>query len=473
MLLTRQVAVLPARWIALCRRLPRCGRLCALAGWATATLASTIALTATAAASAATPAATPAAKAARGSVVAIGGALQDNNVEVWSRLVALAGGKSGRWLVIPTASGDPTKSGEAAIALLKRQGATAEMIPLSTKLGSAADLAALVKDPAWLKKLGTARGVYFTGGDQARITDALLTSDGQATPMLDAIRALLQRGGVVAGSSAGAAIMSSTMFRDPRDMLSMMIDGAAANTDIGSGLGFVANGVFVDQHFVKRGRIGRMLAVMAQERIGVGVGVEENSAAIFRGDDIEVIGARGVVVADLRSATAMARPLRVKGAHVYWLESGDKMNLQTGEVTPSPAKAKAKKLDHTAKDFQPYFRRVRFMPDMLGDGVFVNAMTSLVDSPATELRAIAFAPGLENRTGFEFRLHKTSGTLGYFESAGGGERYSVVKLALDVEPIRMASPLYSGWGADVGARDGAASKAGENAGSPRLPENPK
>ncbi|MFN7222154.1 MAG: Type 1 glutamine amidotransferase-like domain-containing protein, partial [Burkholderiales bacterium] len=201
MLLTRQVAVLPARWIALCRRLPRCGRLCALAGWATATLASTIALTATAAASAATPAATPAAKAARGSVVAIGGALQDNNVEVWSRLVALAGGKSGRWLVIPTASGDPTKSGEAAIALLKRQGATAEMIPLSTKLGSAADLAALVKDPAWLKKLGTARGVYFTGGDQARITDALLTSDGQATPMLDAIRALLQRGGVVAGSS--------------------------------------------------------------------------------------------------------------------------------------------------------------------------------------------------------------------------------------------------------------------------------
>lgn len=468
MLRTLRVSVLPALLVAPWEKLSQLGRSYALASGRCALLASAIALTASAAA-----AATPSTNTPRGSVVAIGGALQDNNVEVWSRLVTLAGGKSGRWLVIPTASGDPTKSGEAAIALLKRQGATAEMIPLSTKLGSAADLAALVKDPAWLKKFGTARGVYFTGGDQARITDALLTSDGQATPMLEAIRGLVQRGGVVAGSSAGAAIMSSTMFRDPRDILSMMIDGAVANSDIGPGLGFVSNGVFVDQHFVKRGRIGRMLAVMAQERIGVGVGVEENSAAIFRGDDIEVIGARGVVVADVRGATAMAKPLRLKGAHVYWLESGDKMNLQTGEVTPSPAKAKAKKLDYTAKDFQPYLRRVRFLPDMLGDGVFLNAMTSLVDSPATELRGIAFAPGLENRTGFEFRLHKTNGTLGYFDSAGGGERYSVIKLALDIEPIRMASPLYSGWGDATNARDGAASKAGENVGSPRLPENPK
>lgn len=468
MLRTLRVSVLPALLVAPWEKLSQLGRSYVLASGRCALLASAIALTASAAA-----AATPSTNTPRGSVVAIGGALQDNNVEVWSRLVTLAGGKSGRWLVIPTASGNPTKSGEAAIALLKRQGATAEMIPLSTKLGSAADLAALVKDPAWLKKFGTARGVYFTGGDQARITDALLTSDGQATPMLEAIRGLVQRGGVVAGSSAGAAIMSSTMFRDPRDILSMMIDGAVANSDIGPGLGFVSNGVFVDQHFVKRGRIGRMLAVMAQERIGVGVGVEENSAAIFRGDDMEVIGARGVVVADVRGATAMAKPLRLKGAHVYWLESGDKMNLQTGEVTPSPAKAKAKKLDYTAKDFQPYLRRVRFLPDMLGDGVFLNAMTSLVDSPATELRGIAFAPGLENRTGFEFRLHKTNGTLGYFDSAGGGERYSVIKLALDIEPIRMASPLYSGWGDATNARDGAASKAGENVGSPRLPENPK
>lgn len=463
-----RISLRPLMGAARSRRLARVASLRALATLLFASLAGLTMLTA-AAASPANP--TP--PASRGSVVAIGGALQDSNVEVWSRLVALSGGKSGRWLVIPTASGDPLKSGEAAIALLKRQGATAEMIPLSTKLGSAAELAALVKDPTWLKKLSTARGVYFTGGDQARITDALLTSEGQATPMLDAIRALLQRGGVVAGSSAGAAIMSATMFRDPGDMLGMMIDGAKPNADIGPGLGFVNHGVFVDQHFVKRGRIGRMLAVMAQERIGVGVGVEENSAAIFRGDEIEVIGARGVLVADLRGATAMARPLRVKGGHVYWLESGDKMNLQTGDVTPSPAKAKAKKLDHTAKDFQPYFRRVRFLPDMLGDGVFLNAMTSLVDSPATELRGIAFAPGLENRTGFEFRLHKTSGTLGYFDSAGGGERYSVVKLALDVEPIRMASPLYSGWGAETNARDGAASKAGENVASPKSSENPK
>jgi cyanophycinase len=399
-------------------------------------------------------------------VVAIGGALQDNNVEVWSRLVALAGGKSGRWLVIPTASSDPAKSAESVIALLKRQGATAEMIPLSPKLGATAEV---VKDPAWLKKLATARGVYFTGGAQAQIVDALLAADGKATPMLDAIRALVQRGGVVAGSSAGAAIMSSTMIREPRDMLSIMIDGAKPGADIGAGLGFVGNNVFVDQHFIKRGRIGRMLAVMAQEKMGVGVGVEENSAAIFRGDEIEVIGARGVLVADLRPANALAKPLRLSGAHVYWLESGDKMNLQSGEVTVAAAKTKAKKLDYTAPDFKPYYTRVRFLPDMLGDSVFLGAMTNLVDSAATELRGITFAPGVENRTGFEFRLYKTSGSVGYFDSTGGGERYSVLKIALDVEPIRMTSPLYSGWGSETGA----SGKAGENAASPRTPENRK
>jgi cyanophycinase len=231
----------------------------------------------------------------------------------------------------------------------------------------------------------------------------------------------------------------------------------------------VGNNVFVDQHFIKRGRIGRMLAVMAQEKMGVGVGVEENSAAIFRGDEIEVIGARGVLVADLRPANALAKPLRLSGAHVYWLESGDKMNLQSGEVTVAAAKTKAKKLDYTAPDFKPYYTRVRFLPDMLGDSVFLGAMTNLVDSAATELRGITFAPGVENRTGFEFRLYKTSGSVGYFDSTGGGERYSVLKIALDVEPIRMTSPLYSGWGSETGA----SGKAGENAASPRTPENRK
>ncbi len=404
-----------------------------------------------------------------GTVVALGGAMRADNEEVWSRLVALAGGKKGHWLIVPAASGDPEKSANEIISRLKKRGASAEMIPLSKQL-KGVDASALVKDPGWLKKLSTARGVFFTGGRQQRIADLLLESDGRRTPMLDAIWALLKRGGVVAGSSAGTAIMSETMFSEPRDVLSLMIDGAKreAGADISTGLGFVGPGLLVDQHFVKRGRIGRALAVMAQEGIGIGVGVEEDSGVIFRGAEIEVIGGRGAIVADLRGAIAQSKPLRVKNARLHWLESGDRMNLQTGEVTVSKSKLAGNKLDHSAKGFKPYYNDVRFTADILGDDMVLASMTQLVDSPKSEARGIVFKPGVENRTGFEFRFRKVDGTLGYFVG-GNGERYSVIGMALDVEPIRMASPLYSGWVNEMEP----AGKASENAGSPRLPENPK
>ncbi len=410
-----------------------------------------------------------------GIAVAIGGALKADNADIWGRIVNLSGGQGAKWVVFPTASGEPEQSAKSLIESLQKQGAKAEMIPLSDKL-KGFDIRTVVVDAKWIAAIDGASGVYFAGGAQERITAALYASDGKATPMLEAIWRLFKRGGVVAGSSAGAAIMSETMFREPPAILTVMQRGAKWGSEIDRGLGFAGPGVFVDQHFLKRGRIGRMVAVMVQQDIKLGVGVEENSAAIIRGDDVEAIGGRGVLVADLRTAKqTSAKPLSVLGATLTWLDRGDRMNLASGSVTPSVIKLSGKKLDHTAADFKPYNNRVRFYPDMLGDNTILFAMSELLDSPAAEARGIAFSAFSAGRAGrgsaatagepedigFEFRLFKTASTLGYFTSKLGGEDYSILRMGLDILPVQMANPLY------VPLSQASREKAGENTNTPK------
>jgi cyanophycinase len=412
----------------------------------------------------------------KGIAVIIGGALSHRNTEVWSRMVTLAGGKNSRWLVFPTAAGTPEESAKRIIESLTAAGARAEMVPLSRQLKNIS-IEAMVRDPVWIAKIESANGIYFAGGAQEHITAALFEfQDGKLnnTPMLDAIWKMYRAGGVVAGSSAGAAIMSATMFRDPKSILDIMREGASRGSDIGRGLGFVGDALFVDQHFLKRGRIGRMLPVMALEGFKLGLGIEENSAAIVQDNQVEIIGAqvgKGAILADLRGATTVGaingeksntrtegafQPFLLRNARISYLDRGDKVNLKTMQVTPSETKLKGSRLDHKAPGFKPYNNHVRFFPDMLGDGVIVNAMSMLVDSPASEVRGLAFEPASEgapkrpNKSkqastpiGFEFRFYKTPDTLGYFSSALGGDDYTIVSVGLDITPVMMASPLYS------------------------------
>ena len=389
-----------------------------------------------------------------GCAIPIGGALKYDNAEVWSRLVTLSGGKGARWFVFPTASASPEKSAQQIIAALEGHGALAEMVPLSDKLPGK-NIADIISDQAWAEKIKNANGVYFAGGAQERITAALFTKDGERSLMLQAIWQMFEAGGVVAGSSAGAAIMSETMFREPPDNLTILRQGAKRGIEISQGLGFVGKNILVDQHFLKRGRIGRLLPVMAQENITLGLGVEENSAAIVCGDNVEVIGSRGVLLIDARNARAGGAyqaflPYSATNVALTYLDSGDKINLATGVVSVAAIKLAGDRLDHNQPNFKPYNKSVKFYPDMLGDNTIVHAMGALLDSSALETRGLAFATDANNANnatnseiGFEFRLYKTKDTRGYFSSARGNEDYSIIRMGLDVVPVRMASPLYA------------------------------
>jgi cyanophycinase len=399
----------------------------------------------------------PRAEATAGPVVAIGGALRYDNAAVWSRIVALAGGAGARFVVLATASEKPGQSASRTIEALRAHGAVAEHVPVAPRI-EGIDLEQAVRDPRWIGMVERANGVYFTGGAQERIVDTLQPG-GRPSPLLEAIRALHRRGGVVAGTSAGAAVMSRTMFRDATDVMAVMKGTLRDGHEVDTGLGFVAADLFVDQHFLRRGRIGRMLPLMQSRGYTLGLGVEEDSAAVIRGHEVEVIGPGGALFVDLAEAATdrSAGAFNLQGAKLSFLGDGDRLDLRTRRLAPAAHKAAGVVIDPRAPGFRPYFPDAPFFLDVLGDGAIVRAMSNLLDSPLDEVRGLAFdarpAPGDPQRAlGFEFRFRKGPDAIGWFSSSQGGEAYSVSGIRLDVLPVRVAVPLYQPWqGATAGA----------------------
>ncbi len=386
----------------------------------------------------------------KGVAVAIGGALRSDNDEVWSRLVQLAGGKGARFVVFGTASEDPEASAKQAVELLQRRGAVAEALPVAPGFGWV-DLDKVVRDRALINKVKRANGVFFTGGLQERIVD-VLQPGGQVTPMLEAIWDVYRKGGVVAGTSAGAAIMSRMMFRDAPSVMNVLKGQLSDGRELDRGLGFVGPDVFVDQHFLKRGRFGRLIPAMLAKGYKLGLGVDENTAAVFRGDIVEVIGGSGALFIDLSQASTEPElnAFNVRNARIAYVENGDRIDLAARAVVPSAVKLAGQRLDPANPDYKPYHQEPRFQLDMLGDQAIANAMRYLIDSNQSETRGLSFDV-LPKRgdplaeLGFLFRVYKAPDSVGWSTDAFGGEQYTVINLRLDIRPVRLPQPLFGDW----------------------------
>lgn len=386
----------------------------------------------------------------KGYAVPIGGALKADNEEVWQRIVQLAGGKGARFVVFGTASEDPEASAKQVVDLLQRRGAIAESLPVAPRF-LWVDLNKVVRDPALIAKVKAAKGIFFTGGVQERIVD-VLQPGGQSTPMLEAIWDVYRKGGVVAGTSAGAAIMSTVMFRDAPSVVNILKGRFVDGKQVDRGLGFVGPHLFVDQHFLKRGRFGRMIPLMMAKGYKIGLGVDENTAAIIRGDEIEVIGDRGAMIVDLTEAKTDASlgAFNVQGARLSYLEHGDRYHLRARSTTPSAPKLRGELHDAESPNFRPYYTDDVFHLDMLGDSTISSAMSRLIDSVRKEVKGLAFdvLPRQNDplaELGFLFRLYKGSDSLGWSTEEFGGEQFTVANLYLDISPVRLPMPLYGGW----------------------------
>src|SRR5205814_6529914 len=169
--------------------------------------------------------------------------------------------------------------------------------------GLAVDFHKAVYDPELAAQVEAAHGVFFSGGAQERLVAALRTSDGKPTPVLAAIGRVYARGGVVAGTSAGAAVMSHVMCRDARYLLQVLRQGVTKGKEVDEGFGFLDNNWFVDQHFLVRGRIARALVIMRQFDLRYGLGIDEETAVVVHGGQADVVGHRGALLIDLSKAT--------------------------------------------------------------------------------------------------------------------------------------------------------------------------
>ena len=184
-----------------------------------------------------------------------------------------------------------------------------------------------------LRVLDEAAGVFFSGGDQLRITSQIGDSGIEAK-----VRALFDRGGLVAGTSAGASVMSDTMLVRGSSSVTHRI----GDLHMSPGLGLIRN-VIIDQHFAERGRFGRLIGAVAHNPRILGIGIDEDTAAVVEDDSFKVIGSGAVYVVDGTRVShcnlAEAEPDRVLSMHdvtVHVLGTGDRYDLKARRPIPAP-----------------------------------------------------------------------------------------------------------------------------------------
>jgi cyanophycinase len=137
-----------------------------------------------------------------------------------------------------------------------------------------------------LRILDDATGVFFTGGDQMKITSQI-----GDTLIFRRLKEIYEEGGLIAGTSAGAAVMSETMLVTGGDEDSHVIGGSLR---MAPGLGLISD-VIIDQHFMERGRLGRLLGAVAQNPKNLGIGIDEQTAIVVeRGNGFYVLGSGGL-----------------------------------------------------------------------------------------------------------------------------------------------------------------------------------
>jgi len=179
------------------------------------------------------------------------------------------------------------------------------------------------KDAAKIRNIEavlTCGGVWFSGGDQNRITEKML-----GTPLLEAIKIMKAKGGVVGGTSAGTACQSDPMLTGEGDMESIKKGGVV----VAKGLGLV-KGAIVDQHFIKRQRQNRLFSVVIENPSKIGIGIDEDTSVWIKPDkSAEVMGEGSVMIIDARKAkiTCQGEKLNASGITVDVLTDGQTFKI--------------------------------------------------------------------------------------------------------------------------------------------------
>ncbi|PRY40041.1 cyanophycinase [Spirosoma oryzae] len=252
----------------------------------------------------------------KGALVIVGGGAI--TPDIWNRFIELAGGPAtANIVVIPTAGEDSAaNSTPREYETLRKLGVT-KLTLLHTRDPKVANTEAFV---APLKQ---ATGIWFVGGRHWRLADSYLN-----TLAHNQFNALLARGGVIGGTSAGATIQGSFMVRGDTKGNAIMIG------DHTQGLDFIHN-VTIDQHVMRRNRQFDLIEVIKARPELLGLGIDEGTAVVVQQNTFEVLGASYVGIYDARQIASSAQypsGQNSTGGPFYYLSKGQKFDLQTRTV---------------------------------------------------------------------------------------------------------------------------------------------
>ncbi|MBN2797352.1 MAG: cyanophycinase [Clostridia bacterium] len=319
-------------------------------------------------------------------------------------------------------------------------------IPLAT------DNAEAIKNHAyWVSLLESCDAVYLQGGDQYKHVKSLLNSDGTPSKMLLAMQNILDRGGVIAGTSAGMAAMgdyafglgssyealnyNQTEFYSYEDLFlnEEMSSKLGDNNIVTSGIGLLDPSVIVDTHFDARGRLGRLLVAMKDTQSTFGVGVDEKTSLSIQNKIGEVIGEVGVFIIDQSEANydASVENFQVDHLILHYLTSGDRYDFWTKRVLEGNNKTMievSEPLNTSYKIFDPAYETTKLLLDFM----------------ASSDQVMEIVYPLENGIVLRFTLEKTEQTKAYTSD----EKYNGSDLSqynkCTIESLSLSVTAYEG-----------------------------
>jgi cyanophycinase len=397
-----------------------------------------------------------------GSLVIVGGGLEPDNKSVYIQMIDLAGGtEKASFAVIPSASGVSVQSYVLFRSTLLSYGVKPENIHLINIAMVDDDSTTTVDEATWKNNGNDARlagivkgcsAVWFTGGDQLRTIKTLVNPDGSKTLVLQAVWEVFENGGVVAGSSAGAAIMSEAMIGGGNSIAALTHGIIPFNMDeevpegdgllMTTGLGFFPLGI-VDQHFSQRARIGRLITALFHEksRFNLGFGIDENTALIYNGKQkiLKVAGASGVTIINTSTATIsyIQNLPKIENLIISYLEDGDIYDFTTIKIIPAEGKKPTRGNEYynienpgQAGVFSSY------------SSDFKDLITkNLMDNKGTErVKNLSF---YKEDSGFLVTLVKTSESEGFYtDKPDGDDHFTVTNILMNITPVQVSiTPL--------------------------------
>jgi cyanophycinase len=258
-------------------------------------------------------------------ILAIGGAEDKvHGREILHQFFERSGGRQAHIGIIPCASRDPVAIADRYRNIFQDMGATAiEVMDIRDRSQG--------EDPSWKTVVESCTGVFITGGDQVRLCGLLAD-----TPLVDLLRQRAQLGEMtLAGTSAGAAVMGHHMIAGGGS-------GESPNrslVDMAIGLGFVPD-IVVDQHFHNRNRMARLMSAVAMQPDRLGLGIDEDTCALFERDgSFRVIGKGVVTIVDPGGVThtnepdiSASDPISIHGLQVHLLSHGDRFDYRHRKV---------------------------------------------------------------------------------------------------------------------------------------------